>query len=90
LDWLKARDLKTSTERISALIEADLLGLDELAAECGTCRPTPWDEILARKVSEGQRHNTMVQLVGRWIGKDLTPAEVGITVHEVNRRWRSP
>jgi hypothetical protein len=90
LDWLKARDLENFTAHVSALIEIDLLGLDEPAGERGTRHPTPWDEILAQEFPEGQGYNTMVQLVGRWIGKGLIPAEVGITTHGVNRLWRSP
>jgi len=73
-------------------LDPALLGLQPPAVNGnGLGKAKGWqDQVLAEDVPEGQRHNTMVELVGRNIAKGNCRMEVDAFARGVNERWSNP
>ncbi|MBA7517366.1 hypothetical protein ES705_09419 [subsurface metagenome] len=70
------------------VIESDLLGFSDNGEP--ERKPQGWQDEILQDVPDGERHTRMTQLVGRWIGKGLSDAEILAAAAGATSTWRPP
>ncbi|MBA7539789.1 hypothetical protein ES705_32074 [subsurface metagenome] len=71
------------------VIEAELLGFTGGDSEPER-KPQGWQDEILQDVPDGERHTRMTQLVGRWIGKGLSDAEILAAASGATSTWKPP